>query len=128
MGKDAFTRKDVFTTRNTNEEIAFVTTQAGSGSRRQRTGFLVREQMMKPPRRLRPLSNPELERMTVARLIAFRKQALSLENSITKSDYSDIAAELDRTYIWFKEDPRWQIVYDAVLEELARKQNAGSGF
>ena len=37
--------------------------------------------------------------------------------------YADIADSLDPTYIWFKDDPRWQPLYEAVLDELQRKQH-----
>ena len=79
---------------------------------------------MQPPRRLRILSPAELTRLTLARLLAYRKKALSLENTVADSDYRDHSAALDETFIWFKEDPRWQSVYDNVLAELGRKQVA----
>jgi hypothetical protein len=47
---------------------------------------------------------------------------LSLENSLATSDYSDTADALDPTFIWFKDDPRWKTLYDAILEELQQKQ------
>lgn len=77
---------------------------------------------MPPPRKLRILSRSELEHLNVARLLEYRKKALSLENSVAASDYYDSAADLDDTFIWFKEDPRWQKVYADILAELARKQ------
>jgi hypothetical protein len=78
---------------------------------------------MQPPRKLRILAKTELRRLTVARLLAYRKKALSLEDSLAASDYHDHAEPLDEPFIWFKEDPRWQTVYDDVLAELARKQS-----
>ena len=75
------------------------------------------------PRRIRPLTSAELEHLTVDRLLAYRKQALCLENSLTASDYTNVAASLDETFIWFKDDPRWEPLYDLILEELDRKQN-----
>lgn len=78
---------------------------------------------MQPPRRLRVLTRSELSHLTVERLLAYRKKALSLENTLAESDYHNTAGHLDETFIWFKEDPRWQAVYDDVLTELARKQN-----
>jgi len=75
------------------------------------------------PRRIRPLTAAELEHLTEDRLLAYRKQALSLENSLAASDYTNLADSLDPAYIWFKDDPRWQPLYDAVLEELNRKQH-----
>ena len=76
---------------------------------------------MPPPRRLRLLTKAELRHLTVARLLAYRKKALSLENTLGDSDYRD-AGKLDDTFVWFKEDPRWQSAYDDILAELARKQ------
>ena len=74
------------------------------------------------PRKLRPKTRAELELFTVERLLAYRKKALSLETSFDASDFHDIAIELDRNFIWFKEDPRWQIVYNDVLSVLSAKQ------
>jgi hypothetical protein len=74
------------------------------------------------PRRIQPLTPEKLQRLTVDRLLAYRSQALSLENTLADSDYTDIASTLDMSYIWFKDDPRWQLLYDDVLVELARKQ------
>ena len=53
--------------------------------------------------------------------MAYRKKALSLENSLADSDYHD-AGPFDEAFIWFKEDPRYQVVYNDILAELARKQ------
>ena len=77
---------------------------------------------MQPPRKLRILSPAELRHLTVERLLEYRKKALSLENSVAASEYHDSAENLDDTFIWFKEDPRWQAVYANILAELARKQ------
>jgi len=77
---------------------------------------------MQPPRKLRILTRSELRHLTVERLLAYRKKALSLENALAESDYRNTAGELDGTFIWFKEDPRWQSVYDDILAELADKQ------
>lgn len=90
---------------------------------------LLRESLathMTLPRRLKPLSPIELSHLTVARLLAYRKQALSLENSVESSDYGDQVDALDQAYIWFKEDPRWQPLYDAILAELAGKQRSSA--
>jgi len=75
------------------------------------------------PRRIRPLTSAELEHLSTERLLAYRKQALSLENSLAASDYTDMSDSLDPTYIWFKDDPRWEPLYNAVLDELSRKQH-----
>jgi hypothetical protein len=75
------------------------------------------------PRRIRPLTPADLEHLTVDRLLAYRKQALCLENSLIASNYADIADSLDATFIWFKGDPRWEPLYNSILDELNRKQN-----
>lgn len=79
---------------------------------------------MTPPRRLKILSVMDLLRLTEARLLAYRKKALSLENCPEDSDYSPgEVSELDQNFIWFKSDPRWQIVYDQILQVLAQVQH-----
>ena len=75
------------------------------------------------PRKLTILSPQELRHLTVERLLAYRKKALSLENNVADSDYQGIAETLDPTYIWFKEDPRWEALYKDILAELDRKQS-----
>ena len=75
------------------------------------------------PRKIRALTPDQLQHLTVERLLAYRAKALSLENTLAGSDYYDIASTLNNTYIWFKDDPRWQQLYDDILSELARKQN-----
>ena len=75
------------------------------------------------PRKIRALATAELGTLTVNRLLAYRAQALCLENTLADSDYHDTASDLDMTYIYFKDDPRWQPLYDLILAELARKQS-----
>jgi hypothetical protein len=78
-------------------------------------------------RRIRPLASNEIGHLTVQRLLEYRKQALSLENTLAESDYIDTGHTLDHGYIWFKDDPRWRPLYDAILVELARKQKSNDG-
>lgn len=60
---------------------------------------------MRPPRRLKILTPSELRQLNEARLLSYRKKALSIENSPEESDYGpDDIARLDQTYIWFKSD------------------------
>jgi ABC-type iron transport system FetAB ATPase subunit len=73
-------------------------------------------------RRIQPLTPEELQRLTIDRLLAYRSKLLLLENTIADSDYTDSTSKLDISYIWFKDDPKWQLLYDDVLAELARKQ------
>jgi hypothetical protein len=78
------------------------------------------------PRRIRPLTSSELKHLTIERLIAYRKQALCLENSLKESDYTDIVDSLDESFIWFKDDPRWAPLYQLILDELNLKQSLNS--
>jgi hypothetical protein len=81
---------------------------------------------MTPPRRLAMRSREQLQRLTEERLLAYRKKALSLENSPEESDYAaDELASLDDQYIWFKSDPRWSPQYSVILEVLAFSQSSG---
>ena len=76
---------------------------------------------MEPPRRLRVLSVEQVSRLTEARLLAYRKKALSLENSPEKSDYApEELRALNPSFIYFKSDARWQPAYDLILHALAR--------
>ena len=77
---------------------------------------------MVPPRRLAMLSSDQLARLTKSRLLAYRKTALSLENSPEDSDYSsDEVKLLDKSYLWFKSDPRWHEQYELILKALANR-------
>jgi hypothetical protein len=79
---------------------------------------------MQPPRRLKVLGKEALRRLPVPRLLAYRKQALSLENSPEESDYSSEEIEkLDRRYIWFKSEARWKVTYEEILSALADAQH-----
>jgi hypothetical protein len=60
--------------------------------------------------------------LSIDRLLAYRRKALSLENSLIASDYVDTAKNLDPEFIWFKDDPRWQDVYNRILSVLKTKQ------
>jgi hypothetical protein len=82
---------------------------------------------MNPPRRLRILSEEQLGHLTEARLLAYRKKALSLQNCPEELYYtSEELQGLDKAFIWFKSDPRWQSAYDLILEALARVQSNNS--
>jgi hypothetical protein len=79
---------------------------------------------MEPTRRLRVLSDEELRHLTEARLLAYRKTALSLEDSLEESDYSvDDLQGLDPSLIYFKSDVRWKAAYDRILQALANVQS-----
>ena len=81
---------------------------------------------MLPPRRLTPLTVEQLSRLPEARLIAYRREARSLEESLESSDYShdkNIEQRMDTAFIWFKADPRWQPLYDQILKALHRVQS-----
>jgi hypothetical protein len=73
-------------------------------------------------RRLRFLSQQELERLTVSRLLAFRNKALSLESKPVELGPSDSRDLEDKRFIWFKQDPRWDELYENVISVLKAKQ------
>ena len=79
---------------------------------------------MKPPRRLVPKSFDQLCQLSEARLLAYRRMALSLENSLEASDYADLNEPLDEACIWFKSDPRWAPLYEQILAALALVQGS----
>ena len=70
------------------------------------------------PRRLKILNDDELNLLSIDRLLAYRDKALSIENSLIASDYVDTAQNLDPKFIWFKDDPRWQAVYNRIRAVL----------
>lgn len=74
------------------------------------------------PRRLKILTDEELLLLSVDRLLEYRTKALSIENTLLDSDYVDDARDLNPEYIWFKEDPRWQELYNRILTALKMKQ------
>jgi hypothetical protein len=74
------------------------------------------------PRKLHILSPAELRHLTIERLLAYRKKALSLENSLEASDYRNVVDQLDPAFVWFKDDPRWPLVYQDICAELKSKQ------
>lgn len=74
------------------------------------------------PRRLKLLNDEELSLLSVVRLLEYRKKALSLENTLLASDYVEVAKDLDPEFIWFKDDPRWQELYNRILAALNTKQ------
>lgn len=75
-------------------------------------------------RRLKILAAMDLLRLTEARLLAYRKKALSIENCVEDSEYSpNEVSKLDPTFIWFKSDPRWKIMYDQILHALTQVQH-----
>ncbi len=77
---------------------------------------------MVQPRRLKILTDDELLLLAVDRLLEYRKKALSVENTLRDSDYADTSTDLDPEFIWFKDDPRWQELYNRILTALNNKQ------
>jgi hypothetical protein len=71
------------------------------------------------------LTDEQLPRLSEARLLAYRKKALSLLNCPEDADYSSAEIQaLDADYIWFKSDPRWELAYQRILAALARQQSS----
>ena len=76
-------------------------------------------------KRLRFLSQQELERLTVSRLLAYRNKALSLESKPVELEPTDGRDLDDKRFVWFKQDPRWDGLYERIVNVLKAKQ-AGS--
>jgi len=72
----------------------------------------------RPIRRLRIRTIHDLQSLSIARLQAYRKKALSLESKTV--DWDAIPAD-DDCFVWFKDDPRWKTVYLAILSALNSK-------
>lgn len=71
-------------------------------------------------RHVRPLTPEALAALSTQRLLAYRDKLLSLEASAADSDCSEAElAEADASLVYFKEDPRWRALHDAVLRILA---------
>lgn len=73
-------------------------------------------------KRLRFLSQQELERLTVSRLLAYRNKALSLESKPVELEPTDSRDFDDKRFIWFKQDTRWDGLYERILSVLKAKQ------
>ena len=73
-------------------------------------------------KRMRFLSRQELESMTVSRLLAYRNKALSLESKPVELEPTDSRNLDDTRFIWFKQDPRWDELYERILSVLKAKQ------
>ena len=77
---------------------------------------------MSQPRRARPITVEQLSALTTARLLAYRNRLLTLEESVESSDWTRTQlAACDPALMYFKTDPRWQPLYEAVRQELARR-------
>jgi hypothetical protein len=75
-------------------------------------------------RRVKPIDNVVIDKLSTKRLLAYRDRLLTLEESPELSDLeSDEISSLDSTYIWFKSDPRWREIYDQVINTLGRREN-----
>ena len=77
-------------------------------------------------KRLRFLSQQELERLTVSRLLAYRNKALSLESKPVELEPTDGRDLNDTGFVWFKQDPRWDGLYERILSVLKAKQAVSS--
>lgn len=60
------------------------------------------------PRRVRVLSIEELEQLSMARLLAYRKKLLMLEDSPVLGDWGEAQLDhLEPGYVYFKDSPAW---------------------
>jgi hypothetical protein len=102
-----------------------------------------------PARKLKPVTTHELRTFTRERLLAYRRKMLSLADNPEETDYIDpihqdgrasffrweypwfyqqydydeLTKNLNRSFIYFKIDPRWNALYAEVLEALKRQHS-----
>jgi hypothetical protein len=77
------------------------------------------------PRRIGIRTPEQLWSLTEARLLAYRRKALQLINSPDEADYGDEWLRPgDQRHIYYKSDPRWEVLYRDILEALARVQSS----
>ncbi len=82
------------------------------------------DRFAKPPlKNLRIKTFDELQQLSISRLLAYRKKALSLEYKTVESAW---VKTHDVDVIWFKEDPRWGVLYGNILYALAMKKSTKS--
>jgi hypothetical protein len=80
------------------------------------------------PRHVRPMAVERLSDLTSARLLAYRDKLLSLEESAEASDCAaDELARLDAGLIYFKTDPRWEVLHASVVRELDARRSSEVG-
>ena len=66
-------------------------------------------------RYVRPLSVPELDLLSADRRHAYRRKLLGLPESAADYDLTvDERAQMDPALIYFKDDPAWRQLYEAV--------------
>jgi hypothetical protein len=79
-------------------------------------------------RSVRPLSSPEVERLTTPRLLAYRNALLNLQDDPASSDYDEAdLASLDPELIHFKSDALWHTTYSSITRSLATRRHDASG-
>lgn len=79
-------------------------------------------------RSVRPVELAKLIDLATERLLAYRDKLLRLEESAASSDCS--AAEvalMDPALMHFKEDARWQPLYQAVIDTLSTRPHISRG-
>lgn len=74
------------------------------------------------PSLVEPVDVALLPKWHTKRLLQLRNKLLRCEASLDASDVEDLA-ELDASLIRFKDDPRWQPLYDAVRAQLSTREH-----
>ena len=69
--------------------------------------------------KLKPLSPEQLSRLSRPRLLAYRNKALSLLECPLSDDVPEETVGLNKRYIWFKSDPRWEPLYSQITKLLS---------
>lgn len=71
------------------------------------------------PRHVRPISRELIATLSSARLRAYRRRLMSLEDRPEAGDWTlDELAGLPASLVFFKSDPRWRALEQAVASEL----------
>lgn len=83
-----------------------------------------------PPRHVRLVSTEQIAAMPTHRLLAYRNKLLGLEESRANSDWTaEELTMLESDLLYFKEDPRWHQLFQAIKDELSGRpdENAERG-
>ncbi|MCB9587651.1 MAG: hypothetical protein H6718_19770 [Polyangiaceae bacterium] len=75
-------------------------------------------------RSARLLSSARLATLGTERLLAYRDNLLSLQESLSSSDWDETdIGKRDAERVYFKDDPRWVDAYAALKRELKKREH-----
>lgn len=78
------------------------------------------------PSLVEPVASGDLPSWPTKRLLGLRDRLLRCEETLDQSDVQDLA-EIDPSVIRFRDDPRWQELYAATIEELNTREHVPTG-